>query len=77
VPIVSMQRGGGSKDTWVLSDGPCQLGDACDAGRVGGPAGARGKRPAEPRRRETCSGWGATPSAPSMRFGSCAASSRA
>jgi len=22
VPIVSMQRGGGSKDTWVLSDGP-------------------------------------------------------
>src|SRR6185436_10295891 len=21
-PIVSMQRGGGSKDTWVLSDGP-------------------------------------------------------
>ena len=22
VPVVSMQRGGGSKDTWVLSDGP-------------------------------------------------------
>ena len=22
VPIVSMQRGGGSKDTWVVSDGP-------------------------------------------------------
>ena len=22
VPIVSMQRGGGSKDTWVLTDGP-------------------------------------------------------
>ena len=22
VPIVSMQRGGGSKDTWVLADGP-------------------------------------------------------
>ena len=21
-PVVSMQRGGGSKDTWVLSDGP-------------------------------------------------------
>jgi uncharacterized circularly permuted ATP-grasp superfamily protein/uncharacterized alpha-E superfamily protein len=25
VPIVSMQRGGGSKDTWVLSDGPVSL----------------------------------------------------
>src|SRR4029077_20446742 len=22
LPVVSMQRGGGSKDTWVLSDGP-------------------------------------------------------
>ena len=32
-----MQRGGGSKDTWVLSDGPGELGDAAGAAGIGDP----------------------------------------
>ena len=54
-----------------------ERGDAAGAGaarRCGRSALEATCRAAWPR---TCSGWAATPSAPSMRFGCCAASSRA
>jgi uncharacterized circularly permuted ATP-grasp superfamily protein len=65
---VSMQRGGTSLDTWVLTDGPVdtfsmlpQRLSVDDIGR------AAGRSPAAPAR--TCSGWAATPSAPNSRCG--------
>ncbi len=50
--VVSMQKGGGSKDTWVLSAGP---GEHVQPAARDGPAGRtdpRRRRPAEPGRRQ-------------------------
>ena len=57
--VVSGQRGGSSKDTWVLSDAP--VAPVAPVERRG--AAARGTRRATRRRaarRSTCSGWAAT-----------------
>ena len=53
VPIVSMQRGGGSKDTWVMSDGPVSARLAAGADAPQRAARAPRRRPAEPRRRQS------------------------
>ena len=68
---MSGQRGGSSKDTWVLSDAP--VAPAAPAGRA---ARGRATRAASARRRaarrSTCSGWGATRSAARTARGCCA-----
>ena len=51
-PVVSMQRGGGSKDTWVLSDGPVDTFTlAAWPRRPGGTEPRCDQRPAQPCRR--------------------------
>ena len=51
VPIVSMQRGGKSKDTWILADGPVSAVSLLLAGRSDA-ARAGDDRAPQPRRRE-------------------------
>ena len=73
VPIVSMQRGGSSKDTWVLADGPVSPVTAADAARSD-PAWNPPRpscRAAWPR---ISSGSAATSNAPNTSSGCCAAS---
>ena len=47
-----MQKGGGSKDTWVLSDGPVSTFSLLPGDGPAGRALARRRRPAEPGRRQ-------------------------
>ena len=71
--VVSMQRGGGSKDTWVLADGPVSAFTLLRP--AGEPSSSRAagasSRAASPT---TSSGSGATSGAPRARCASCAAS---
>ena len=50
--VVSMQRGGGSKDTWVLSEESVPNGSACCQRPERACICAARQRPAEPRRRQ-------------------------
>ena len=57
-PVVSMQRGGGSKDTWVLSDGPVDTFSLQTSARRPGDLDSRVcQRPAQPRRRSPLLAW--------------------
>ena len=74
-PVVSMQRGGGSKDTWVLSDGPGQPRHA--APRSGATRIARPQRPRDlpsRRGRQSLLAGPLRRTARSTRCGCCAAS---
>ena len=58
--VVSLQHGGGSKDTWILSDGPGEPDDAAavaDRSRFPSAAAAAICPAASPT---ICFGWGAT-----------------
>ena len=73
-PIVSSQRGGGSKDTWVLSDAP-PVGAVAVAPHARAGAG-RTTSACRAARPSICSGWAATPSEPRTARGCCARCSR-
>ena len=73
-PIVSTQRGGSSKDTWVLSDPDGHAARRRTGARRASTrsSSTRASRAAPP---STSSGWAATPSAPRAPRGCCAPSS--
>ena len=70
--IVSSQRGGSSKDTWVLSDAPVDAVVAAAGPLRAARTSARATRTCRAARPSTCSGWAATPSAARTARGCCA-----
>ena len=62
--IASMQRGGSSADTWVLTEGEVDRTSLLHHDQPAVDIAASQPHASPAARRKTCSGWAATPSAP-------------